>query len=52
VVDIFIVQAARHVDRLLHVATVIEHVGQYMHLADRLILPPITPNGITARRPS
>src|SRR4249920_2477030 len=37
--DIFIMQATRHVDRFLHVATVVEHVGQHMHLPDRLILP-------------
>src|SRR5712671_700196 len=38
-VDAFVMQAARHIDRLLHVATVVEHVGQHMHLPDRLILP-------------
>src|SRR5947207_12681212 len=26
-IDVFIVQAARHIDRLLHVATIVEHVG-------------------------
>src|SRR5450631_1122602 len=38
-VDAFVMQAARHVDRLLHVAAVVEHVGQHMHLPDRLVLP-------------
>src|SRR5229473_192725 len=38
-IDIFIMQAARHIDRLLDVATVVEHVGQHMRLPDRLILP-------------
>src|SRR6267378_329248 len=38
-IDIFIMQAARHIDRLLDVATVVEHVGQHMRLPDRLVLP-------------
>src|SRR5436309_10871178 len=38
-IDIFVMQAARHIDRLLHVATIVEHIGQHVHLPDRLILP-------------
>src|SRR5882757_3519821 len=37
-IDALVMQAARHIDRLLHVATIVEHVGQHMHLPDRLIL--------------
>src|ERR1700730_498301 len=37
-IDAFVMQAARHIDRLLHVAAAVEHVGQHMHLPDRLIL--------------
>src|SRR5882757_2136504 len=38
-IDAFVMQAARHIDRLLHVATVVEQVGQHMGLTDRLVLP-------------
>src|SRR5258708_7061917 len=38
-IDILIVQAARHIDRLLHVAAVVAHVGQHVNLPNRLILP-------------
>src|SRR5712671_1476715 len=38
-IDIFVMQAARHIDRLLHVATIVDYVGKYVHLPDRLILP-------------
>src|SRR5438132_8367836 len=37
-VDALIMQAARHIDRLLHVAAVVDDVGQDMGLPDRLIL--------------
>src|SRR6202000_11315 len=37
-VDAFIVKPARHIDGFLHVAAVIEDVGQHVGLADRLIL--------------
>src|SRR4029077_2659264 len=37
-IDALLVQAARHIDRLLHVAAVVEDVGQYMGLPDRLVL--------------
>ena len=38
-VDALVMQAARHIDRFLHVAAVVEDVGQHVGLADRLILP-------------
>src|SRR3954449_2162577 len=38
-INALVMQAAWHVDRFLHVAAVVEHVGQDMHLPDRLILP-------------
>src|SRR5216684_2060561 len=38
-IDAFVMQATRHIDRLLHVATIVEHVGQHVNLPDRLILP-------------
>src|SRR3954463_6324495 len=34
----FVMQAAWHIDRLLHVASIIENVGHHMGLANRLIL--------------
>src|SRR4051794_11492615 len=37
-IDALIMQAARHIDGFLHVAAVIEHVGEDVHLPDRLIL--------------
>src|SRR6267154_3643165 len=38
-VDALVMQAARHIDGLLHVAAIVEHVGQHVALPDRLILP-------------
>src|SRR6202045_3915631 len=38
-IDALVVQATGHIDPLLHVAAIVEHVGQHMALADRLILP-------------
>src|ERR1700733_5725090 len=37
-IDIFIVQTARHIDCLLHIASVVQNVGQHVGLADRLVL--------------
>src|SRR5882762_1893192 len=38
-IDALVMQAARHIDRFLHVAAIVEDVGQHVALADRLILP-------------
>src|SRR5215217_6185458 len=38
-VDALVMQAARHIDRFLHVAAVVEDIGQHVALPDRLILP-------------
>src|ERR1700738_4287520 len=38
-IDAFVMQAARHIDGFLHVATVVEHISQHTNLPDRLILP-------------
>ena len=48
-IDILVMQSARHIDRFLHVAAIIEDVGQHMDLADRLILSAHHAKGITAR---
>src|ERR1700733_9278869 len=37
-IDAFVMQAARHIDRFLHVASIVQDVGQHVGLADRLIL--------------
>src|SRR4029078_2298478 len=37
-VEALVVQAARHIDGFLHVAAIVEDIGQHMALADRLIL--------------
>src|SRR5579871_4729289 len=37
-IDAFVMQAARHIDRFLHVASIVLDVGQHVGLADRLIL--------------
>src|SRR3984885_7868840 len=37
-IDAFIMQAARHTHRLLHVASIVQNVGQHVGLADRLVL--------------
>src|SRR6185437_16436331 len=37
-IDAFIMQTAWHIDGFLHVAAIVEHVGQNMGLADRLVL--------------
>src|SRR5215203_5633321 len=38
-IDALVMQTARHIDGFLHVAAVVEHVGQHTALPDRLILP-------------
>src|SRR5262249_32659622 len=38
-IDALVMQAARHIDRFLHVAAIVEDVGQHTGLSDRLILP-------------
>src|SRR4029079_12436682 len=38
-IDALVMQAARHIDGFLNVAAIVEHISEYMHLPDWLILP-------------